>query len=43
MFNSESLKAQVIISCTRTIICNYGDKNPVPDDILYDGGNVDEQ
>ena len=43
MFHSEFPQAKVIITCTRTSIYNYCDQDDLLGDILYDGGNVDQQ
>ena len=43
MFHSDFTEAQVIITCTRTIICNSCDKDVVSYDILNYGGNFYEQ
>ena len=43
MFHSEFPRAQVIIPCPRTVICNSCYQNIVSGNILDDGGNVGEQ
>ena len=43
MFRYGFPKSQFIINCARTIICNSWDQNYLSGDILYAGGNVDQQ
>ena len=43
MLHSRFPQVEGIIPCPRTIICNYYDQNYLSGDILFVGGNVDQQ
>ena len=43
MFRSDFMEAQVIIPCSRNIICNSCYQNIVSGDIFNDVGSLDEQ